>query len=95
MTDFVARKAYDRWGSDYSEPRDKFFQTPDRNFVRHTNKTAVMVPIKDYESVNRRYQLDEHFGGPYSFAGFVAVRKVMKWAQKHKHHTRSFLRGWR
>jgi hypothetical protein len=44
MTDFVARKKpYGRWGSGYSEPRDKFFRRLIETSVRHTNKSFANV----------------------------------------------------
>ena len=95
MTDFVARKPpFDRWPGDEigNARRDKFL----RSLLRVvTSKTTcgftVSLPMPEYESANRAYQIDEWFGGPYPYAGLGCAIKLKKWAiEKHVGHLEVF-----
>jgi hypothetical protein len=95
MTDFVARKPpFDKWPDDESGKarRDRFFRSLLGAVTGKTERGfSVMLPIQEYESANRVYQIDEWFGGPYPFAGLGCAIKLKKWADaKQVQHLQVF-----
>jgi hypothetical protein len=50
---------------------------------RHVHKAvSCTVALRDWECLNRRYQVAESLGYPYSFCGRTCVSQVWKWAKK-------------
>ena len=86
MNKFVARKKpFDKWGPGPSPERDSFFKQLVETSLRWTNKTiSTIVPRRSYNAVNRHFQLDETFGGPYSLAGIGCIVRTLKWARRQK-----------
>jgi len=83
MTDFVAKRPpFDKIALNPAK-RDKWFQKLVAIGLRRTvSSFACMVPMNDYVSANRAYQLDEWFGGPYALAGFGCAVKLQRWANR-------------
>lgn len=83
MTDFVARRPpFDKIATD-EKKRDQWFRKLVGIALRRTiSSFAFMVPMRDYNSANRAYQLDEWFGGPYALAGFGCAVKLLRWSER-------------
>ena len=85
MTDSVAKKPPFDEIALRPEKRDKFFRGLGEIAVRRTvHSFAAMIPMDQYNSANKAYQLDEWFGGPYAYAGLSCIIKLKKWAVRRK-----------
>jgi hypothetical protein len=84
MTDFVSSQGeFVGWKGDTAR-RKKFISDLLLCAKKHTNKTfGGALVLKDYESANRHYQLEEFAGRPYALCAHFCVKMVQKWQEKN------------
>ncbi len=84
MTDFVSSRGEFAGWRGQTDRRRTFIEDLLVCAKRYTNKAfGGAVVLSDFDSVNRRYQLEEHAGQPYPLCAHYCVRLVRAWQAKN------------
>jgi hypothetical protein len=84
MTDFVSSEREFKEWKGQSDRRRKFIADLVACARRNTNKAfGGALLVRDYDAVNKKYQLQENAGYPYSLCGHFCTYLVRKWQRKN------------
>lgn len=84
MTDFVSSRGEFAGWKGQTDRRRVFVKDLLECARKYTNKEfGGVIVLRDYERVNRRYQVQEYAGRPYAFCAHYCTRLVRKWQTKN------------
>lgn len=84
-TDFISRQGEFEGWKGQSERSGRFISDLIVCIKKHVNKIiGGSIVLADYAAVDKKYQLHEIGGYPYSLCGHYAISLVQKWQRKHE-----------